>query len=178
VVIAPGSETSSQKQRTSLELVRDINTAIEGSGDAIAARRLPSGDVLVAFQGSLEKQKWEARPEALQAFGEGARLRTREYTVLAHGVQVKAVNQADQTGAIAGIYAQNPRLRGSVCIVRVGWARKTLKSGKRVAALHIGVAEPDQANLLIDTGLLMNSELHDCELFDGSCYITQCFRCY
>jgi hypothetical protein len=97
---------------------------------------------------------------------------------LAHGVQVRAVNQADQTGAIASIYAQNPRLRDVVRIVRVGWAKRTLTSGERVAALYIGVAEPDQANHLIDTGLLINSELYDCELFDGSCYITQCFKCY
>jgi hypothetical protein len=49
LVVAPGTETAAQKQRTSLELVRDINAATDGSGDAIAARRLPSGDVLVAF---------------------------------------------------------------------------------------------------------------------------------
>jgi hypothetical protein len=178
LVVAPGAETATQKHRTSLELVRDINRATDGSGDVIAARRLPSGDVLVAFQGPPEKQKWEARPEVLQAFGPGARFRVREYTVLAHGVQVRSVNQADQAGAIEAIYSQNPRLRGSVRIVRVGWARKTLKSGKRLSALHIGVAEPEQANTLIDTGLLLDSELHDCELFDGSCYITQCFKCY
>jgi hypothetical protein len=179
LVVAPGAETDTQKDRTSLELVRDINTATSGSGDAVAARRLPSGDVLVAFQSVLEKQKWEACSEAvLQAFGAGARLRAREYTVLAHGVQVRSVNQANQTRAIEDIYSQNPRLRDTVRIVRVGWARKTLKYGKRIAALHIGIAEPDQANLLIDTGLLLDSELHDCELFDGSCYITQCFKCY
>ena len=178
LVVAPGTETTTQKQRTSLELVRDINAATHGSGDAIAARRLPSGDVLVAFQGVLEKQKWEVRSEVLQAFGTGARFRVREYTVLAHGIQVRSVNQADQAGAIDAIYSQNPGLRGSVRIVRVGWAQRTLKSGKRLAALHIGVAEPEQANLLIDTGLLLDSELHDCELFDGSCYITQCFKCY
>jgi hypothetical protein len=178
LVVAPGAESATQKQRTSLELVRDINTATSGSGDVIAARRLPSGDVLVAFQGVPEKQKWEACPEVLQAFGTGARFRVREYTVLAHGIQVRSVNQADQAGAINSIYAQNPQLKDVVRIVRVGWARRTLKSGKRVAALHIGIAEPKQANHLIDTGLLLDSELHNCELFDSSCYITQCFRCY
>jgi hypothetical protein len=179
LVVAPGAETATQKDRTSLELVRDINTATDDSGDAVAARRLPSGDVLVAFQSASEKQKWEASSEALlQAFGAGARLRAREYTVLAHGVQVGSVNQADQARAIEAIYTQNPRLKDTVRIVRVGWAKKTLKYGKRIAALHIGIAEPDQANLLIDTGLLLDSELHDCELFDGSCYITQCFKCY
>ena len=178
LVVAPGTETTAQKQRTSLELVRDINAATDGSGDAIAARRLPSGDVLVAFQGVFEKQKWEVRSEVLQAFGTGARFRVREYTVLAHGIQVRSVNQADQAGAIEAIYSQNPRLRGSVRIVRVGWARRTLESGRRLAALHVGVAEPEQANLLIEAGLLLDSELHDCELFDGNCYITQCFKCY
>ena len=49
LVVAPGTETPTQKQRTSLELVRDINTTTDGSGEAIAARRLPSGDILVAF---------------------------------------------------------------------------------------------------------------------------------
>ena len=178
LVVAPGTETATQKHRTSLELVRDINSATDGSGDAVAARRLPSGDVLVAFQGALEKQKWEACSEVLQAFGAGARFHAREYTVLAHGVQVRSINQADQARAIEAIYAQNPQLCGSIRIIRVGWARKTLKAGKRLAALHIRVAEPEQANMLIDTGLLLDSELHDCELFDGSCYITQCFKCY
>jgi hypothetical protein len=51
LVIAPGTKTATQKHRTSLELVRDINASTNGSGNAVAARRLPSGDVLVAFQG-------------------------------------------------------------------------------------------------------------------------------
>ena len=66
---------------------------------------MPSGDILVAFQGMLEKQKWEARSKVLQAFETGARFCIKEYTVLAHGVQVRAVNQADQARAIASIYS-------------------------------------------------------------------------
>jgi hypothetical protein len=114
LVVAPGTETAMQKHRTSLELVRDINATMDGSGDAVAARRLPSGDVLVAFQGAAEKQKWEACSEVLQAFGPGARFRVREYTVLAHGVQVRSVNQADQAKAIEAIYTQNPCLQGTI----------------------------------------------------------------
>jgi len=65
LVIAPEAELATQKQRTSLELVRDINTATNGSGDVIVAKRLLSGDVLVVFQEVPEKQKWEACPEIL-----------------------------------------------------------------------------------------------------------------
>jgi hypothetical protein len=92
LVIAPRTETPTQKHRTSLELVRDINTTTNESSDLVVARRLPSGDVLVVFQGGLEKQKWEARPEVLQAFGTGARFHTREYIVLVYSIQVKLVN--------------------------------------------------------------------------------------
>ena len=42
----------------------------------------------------------------------------------------------------------------------------------------ISVAEPEQANRLIDAGLIWHHELHDCEPFDGSCVVTQCFKCY
>ena len=65
LVVAPGAETATQKHRTSLELVRDINSATNESGDVVAARRLPSGDILVAFQGVFKKQKWETRLEVL-----------------------------------------------------------------------------------------------------------------
>jgi hypothetical protein len=40
-----------------------------------------------------------------------------------------------------------------------------------VAALYIGIAKPKQANHLIDTGLLLDSELYDGKLFNGSYYI-------
>jgi len=58
----------------------------------IIARRLPSDDILVAFQDILEKQKWEACTEVFQAFGAGARFWIREYIVLVHRIQVRLVN--------------------------------------------------------------------------------------
>ena len=175
LVVAPGGESAAQRQRTSNEIVRDVNSALEEEGAVIAARRLPSGDVLITFQGEEGKKKWEKDHKGLTAFGENARYRTREFTVLVHGIRVAAVNPANQDKAIAEIYAQNPKLKEAVKIVRLGWSKKTIKSQKRYAALHVGVAEPEQANRLIDSGLLYGSELHDCELFDGTCIVTQCF---
>ena len=81
-----------QKHQISLELIRDINNTINGSGNTVAARRLPSSDILIAFQGALEKQKWEAYSKVLQAFKAGVKFRAREYTVLAYRIQVKSVN--------------------------------------------------------------------------------------
>ena len=86
----------------------------------VITRRLPSGDILVVFQGILEKQKWEACLEVLQVFEKRARFCIREYTVLVYKVQVRSVNQANQAKTIEAIYSQNPRLRSSVYIIRIG----------------------------------------------------------
>ena len=65
LVVAPGAEIATQKHWTSLELVRDINSATNKSGNIVAARRLPSSNILVAFHGVSKKQKWKAHLEVL-----------------------------------------------------------------------------------------------------------------
>jgi hypothetical protein len=75
--------------------------------------------------------------------------------VLAFGVQVDGVNQDEQAKAIEEIYTQNPLLRNQVRIARIGWAKRTLQQGRVYVALHIGVASPEQANILIKQGLYL-----------------------
>jgi hypothetical protein len=177
IVIAPGNESLTQRQRSGREIVSDINTKLGGEG-VVAARRLPSGEVLVTFENEDQKKKGAKSLETLQAFGQNAQVKVREFTVLTHGIQVAARDTQNQAGAIDELYRQNPRLRGVVEIVCLGWAKKTIAQGKRAAPLHIGIAEPGQANTLIEQGLLFGSELHDCEVFWGDYQVTQCFNCY
>ena len=49
VIIAPGNEEPRQKQRSGLDIVRDINIELKDQS-VVAARRLPSGDVMVTFE--------------------------------------------------------------------------------------------------------------------------------
>jgi hypothetical protein len=176
IIIAPGNEEPQQKQRSGLDIVRDINAELCDQS-VVAARRLPSGDVIVTFDNQQKRDQWAKGPEIVRAFGSTARVKAREYTVLAHGIRVAALDPAQKDRAIKEIMAQNPKLQGKVEIVRLAWARKTIKLGKRIAPLHIGVATSDQANILIDHGLLFDSELHDCEVFWGDCQVVQCFHC-
>jgi hypothetical protein len=74
-----------------------------------------------------------------------------------------------QGNAIEEIYKQNPGLRGSIEILEVAFSKKLLRSGCTTGPLVISVAEPEQANRLIDTGLVWHCELHDCEPFNGDC---------
>jgi hypothetical protein len=96
----------------------------------VAARRLPSGDVLITFDGEDSKRRWAKDPTIKEAFGSNACIQAREYTVMAHGLRVATVDMRDQKKAIEGIYRQNPNLREMVEIVRVGWARRAIQQGK------------------------------------------------
>jgi hypothetical protein len=61
--------------------------------------------------------------------------------VLAHGIKVGQARELQQT--IEDIYRQNPKLQGTVEILRVSWLRKLLRTGQKTGPLHIIVAEPE-----------------------------------
>ena len=83
----------------------------------MAVHRLPSGDVLITFDKEDNKMKWAKDPKVIWTFGVTAKVRMREYTVIAHGIHVAALNVSDQKTAIASLYAQNTKLRGSIEII-------------------------------------------------------------
>jgi hypothetical protein len=55
---------------------------------------------------------------------------------------------------IEQVYKQNLGLRGAVEILRVAFTKRLLQSGCTTGPLIISVAEPEQANRLIDAGLI------------------------
>jgi len=175
IILVRGQETEQQKARTYKELLDGVNRHI-GTGKAIAIRTLGSGDMTMALEDTetrtkvLEDQNW------LTVFGEGARIKRREFIVQAQGIRLQQVQ--DPKATIAEIYCQNPRLVGKVDILRTTVARRVLRSGRIFGPLLIAVAEPEQANILIDSGLIWSYELHECEPFSPECIVTQCFKCY
>jgi hypothetical protein len=98
------------------------------------------------------RNHWLSSQSWLKVFGEGARIKRREFIVLAHGIRVNQVQ--DSTKAVQEIYRQNPQLKGAVEILRVAWPKRLLRAGRTTGPLHISVAEPEQANTLIDRGLI------------------------
>jgi hypothetical protein len=175
IIIARGGETPEQARRTGKEVVDQLNNA-GMDGQIVAARNLPSGDIVLTTDEEATRTKWLTDRKWTAVLGEEARVKRREFVVLAHGVKVSQIQDTKQ--AIEAIYGQNPKLRDTVEILRVAWARKLLQSGRKTGPLHISVAEPEQANILIQGGLVWDYQLHDCEPYIGECQITQCFNCY
>ena len=70
---------------------------------------------------------WLSNNKWLDTFGEGARVKRREFAVIVYRIQVNQIQGQEQ--AIEELYKQNPKLVGTVEIVQVAFAKKLLRSG-------------------------------------------------
>jgi hypothetical protein len=92
-------------------------------------------------------------------------------------MRTAAIDCSKQGEAIQQILGQNAHLRGRIEILRAHWPKKAIRLNKAVTYLILDMATPEQANLLVDEGLLFQSELKECELYHGDCRVTQCYNC-
>src|SRR5271165_2042651 len=141
IIVARGGETPEQARRTRKEVVDQLNSA-GMDGQVVAARNLPSGDIVLTTDEEATRTKWLTDQKWTTVLGREARVKRREFVVLAHGIVVSQIQDTKQ--AIEAIYSQNPKLRDTVEILRVAWARKLLQAGRKTGPLHISVAEPEQ----------------------------------
>lgn len=90
IIVVRGKEDTQRKLRTSGELIEQLNN-IGVEGQAVAVRRLPSGDALLTMESESVRDRWLQDKHWLEAFGEGALIKRREFTLLVHGIKVSQV---------------------------------------------------------------------------------------
>jgi hypothetical protein len=181
LIIHTGDKTF---QKTGAQIVQLVNDQME-TGRALACRQLQSGDYHLTLDSKETKVLWEHQTSWLRVFGEKAKINAREFAIMAHGIVINQIQTQDQSVAIQKIYEQNPGLKERVKIVRVAWSRRTLrkwelrgKISNDKGPLILSMASPEQANHLIDNGLIWGYQIHDCEPYSSDCQVTQCYRCY
>jgi hypothetical protein len=112
IIVVRGNESNTQKDRSYQEIIEQLNK--KGvAGVAVAVRWLPSGDIVLAMDSEQACMSCFANQSWLSTFGIGARVKKREFAVIAHGIRVNQV----QGQPIEQIYKQNPKSRGSVEIL-------------------------------------------------------------
>jgi hypothetical protein len=160
-------------------IVETVNTKIgdNGKGKVIAARKLPSGDIVLTLDSAEAKNHMVKETSWATALGPQARVARTRFTVMAKHVAKEAISQADQKAMVAEINAQNPRIHGVVEILHVGRSKRSSRDSARAGTLIIDVATPRQANTLIQEGLILQGVLHDVEVFHRDCLITRCYQC-
>jgi hypothetical protein len=151
IVVVQGTETTEQKRRTYKELLEQVNRAGVTSS-AVAIHKLATGDMMLTMEDELARTSWLANSKWLETFSPRARVKHREFAVIAHRIRVNQIQ--GQAQAIKEIYKQNPKLKGIVDIVQVAFTKKLLRSGRAIKPLIISVTKPEQANRLIDASLI------------------------
>lgn len=163
---------------TPAEATTKVNNVVKEwcKGSVVAARVLPSGDaVLVADTSEMatalkERTGWEA------SLGAGTVQKKTRFTVMVKHVARDALDCTNQEAARKGLLAQNERFNGLVEVIHIGRSARVGQQGK-AGALLIDVSTPQQANLLIDEGVILQSVYHDVEVFDPECLVTRCYKC-
>jgi hypothetical protein len=160
-------------------IVETVNTKIgdNGKGKVIAARKLPSGDIVLTLDSAEAKTLMVKETGWASALGSKARVARTRFTVMAKHVAKDAVSQSDQKAIVAEINAQNPRIHGVVEILHVGHSKRGARDSAKAGILIIDVATPRQANTLIQEGLILQGVLHDVEVFHRDCLIVRCYQC-
>lgn len=82
-------------------------------GRVVTARRLPSGDTILTTDNERTWTKWLANHKWLAVFAAGARVKRREFVVLAHGSELgRSRNQHLQySTSVSKTYIYRPLLR-------------------------------------------------------------------
>ncbi|KAK8013598.1 hypothetical protein PG991_009191 [Apiospora marii] len=110
VVIKSVDQSNDIQKRRPADIVQSVNTAI-GHSEAIAARKLPSGDIVLTFKDEAKKHA-ENNGWVLNAFGSNAQLARRELAVIAKGIPAKKLRDThDEAALLRNLLADkyNPR---------------------------------------------------------------------
>ena len=143
----------------------------------VAAHQLKSGDVTVITDSLDTATELQAHTGWAKGLGPRAEVIRTTYGAIIHGIPVNTVNVKDQQGMIQRILAGNYSVIPNAHISYVGWLTKDANK-KRSSSLVVAFTRPEMANAIIYAGFLWDGLIHTCQLYDRSCRIKQCLRCY
>jgi hypothetical protein len=143
----------------------------------VSANQLKSGDLSI-------KTAVSSEAEALRQFAEdwthrigtGATVRVPLYGVLAHGVRTSSKDMAQFEENRAQILQNNRPFIPQAEIKHIGWLTRDA-SAKPATTITIEFTRPEDANKIIDEGLIWQGEVFQCERYERQCRVKQCFKC-
>ena len=131
-----------------------MNGVSERKG-AVAARKLPSGDVVVTFQDSATKEWYEGKEGWIEkAFGETAREAKRTFAVL-----IKGIRKGDLKGVTE---AEFRRGLGLSSVDRAKFRIPTIKGVTRATVL-VTLTSQEEAKQACEEGVVWQAQILTCE---------------
>jgi hypothetical protein len=169
IIKAPG-QGEDLAQRSSIQVVEAANRAIGGSS-VVAARRLPSGDTILTFEGKADEYTKETA-WVQAAFGSSAQVRPREFTVIAKGLpaqRLRAIHDPQQV-----VKELQKRTAGiNRCKVQLP---KSVTGRHAVVILHMNSVVAAQE--ACRRGVVFEAQYFDAEPFYAATQVRRCHKCH
>lgn len=174
----------SLRAMNSCNLKVHVERAIEQSGNEnianvkiVSSNQLKSGDLSIKTANSSEV-------EALRQFaddwadriGSGATVQIPTYGILAHGIRTRSMDMDKFEDNKAQILQDNRPFIPQADIRHIGWLTREA-SAKTASTIIIEFTRPEDANKIIDEGLIWQGEVFQCERYERQCRVKQCYKC-
>ena len=181
VLVHPGNQTPDMANRTHIQLFQALQDRLPSpyNKQVRAVRKLPSGDILINTETQETKSFLEKDSAWISAiFTKEATIQPKRFPVLIHGVRTTDIQPENLEKTRQTIQNSNPSLSKQITILRAYWSKKAIAQKKPVTSLHLDLATPEQANLLIESGVVLGHRLHEAEPFLANTVVAQCFKCF
>jgi hypothetical protein len=143
----------------------------------MSSNQLKSGDLSLRTATTSEtKALRQFADDWVCRVGNGANIRNPTYGVLAHGIRTSTMKMADFKEIRENILQDNRPFIPRAEIKYVGWLTRNAYS-KSASSVIIEFTQPEDANKIIDEGLVWQGELFQCERYERQCRLKQCFKC-
>jgi hypothetical protein len=90
IIVARDRAYTIVDERTNREYIEQLNKA-GLKGQIVAVRSLPSGDLILTTDEEDARTEWLQKTQWLQVLGGRARIKKREFIIIAHGIRVNQV---------------------------------------------------------------------------------------
>jgi hypothetical protein len=143
----------------------------------VSANQLKSGDLSIKTAASNEVEALRQFAEDwTHRIGTGATVRIPTYGVLAHGIRTSTMDMGRFEENRTQILQDNRPFIPQAEIRHIGWLTRDA-SAKPASTITIEFTKPEDANKIIDEGLIWQGEVFQCERYERQCRVKQCFKC-
>ena len=140
-------------------------------------RKLPSENILINTETQETKSFLEKDSAWISAiFTKEATIQPKRLPVLIHGLRTTDIQPENLEKTCQTIQNSNLSLSKQITILRVYWSKKAIAQKKPVTSLHLDLATSEQANLLIESGVVLGHRLYKAESFLANTVVAQYFK--
>jgi len=184
VKITDPTTIESLRAKNPRNLQNHVNRAIEQSGNkhierirVASANQLKSGDLSIKTSGRIEAEGLrQFANDWMSRIGRGASIRLPTYGILAHGIRTSSMDMAKFDETRAELLHDNRAFIPNADIKYIGWLSRAAIT-KSASTIIVEFTKPEDANKVIDEGLIWQGEAFQCERYDRQCRLKQCYNC-